>query len=170
MALGKSSNHHSANETTSQLNKHQLFLAATDSHYNDAVMGAMSSQITSLTIVCWTVYFRRRSKITSKLCITGLCEGNSPVPSEFPAQRASNVENVSIWWRHHGIWILWVLSTTFVFYIFLLMFFVGNKVTCTMNGMDRCLHETTIIDSYKQYKNQQNPVHIWWVLCVSFEM
>ena len=22
---------------------------------------------------------------------------------EFPAQRASNAENVSIWWRHHGI-------------------------------------------------------------------
>ena len=21
---------------------------------------------------------------------------------EFPAQRASNAENVSIWWRHHG--------------------------------------------------------------------
>ena len=24
------------------------------------------------------------------------------VTGEFPAQRASNVENVSIWWRHHG--------------------------------------------------------------------
>ena len=22
---------------------------------------------------------------------------------EFPAQRASNAENISIWWRHHGI-------------------------------------------------------------------
>ena len=47
--------------------------------------------------------FRRRSKITSKLCITGLCEGNSPVTGEFPAQRASNMENVSIWWRHHAM-------------------------------------------------------------------
>ena len=45
--------------------------------------------------------FRRRSKKTSKLRVTGLCEGNSPVTSEFPAQRASNAENVSIWWRHH---------------------------------------------------------------------
>ena len=27
--------------------------------------------------------------------------GNSPVPGEFPTQRASNAENVSIWWRHH---------------------------------------------------------------------
>ena len=44
---------------------------------------------------------RRRSKKTSKLCVSGLCEGNSPVTSEFPAQRASNAENVSIWWRLH---------------------------------------------------------------------
>ena len=36
-------------------------------------------------------------KETSKLRVTGLCEGNSPVPMEFPAQRASNAENVSIW-------------------------------------------------------------------------
>ena len=34
--------------------------------------------------------FRSRSKKTSKLRITGLCEGNSPVTGEFPAQRASN--------------------------------------------------------------------------------
>ena len=45
--------------------------------------------------------FRRRSKQTSKLRVTGLCAGNSPVPGEFPAQMASIAENVSIWWRHH---------------------------------------------------------------------
>ena len=45
--------------------------------------------------------FRRRSKKTSKLRVTGLCEGNSPGTGEFPAQMASYVENVSIWWRHH---------------------------------------------------------------------
>ena len=47
--------------------------------------------------------FRRRSKETSKFRVTGLCAGNSPVTGEFPAQRASYAENVSIWWRHHGI-------------------------------------------------------------------
>ena len=45
--------------------------------------------------------FRRKSKKTSKLRIAGLCEGNSSVTGEYPAQRASKVENVSIWWRHH---------------------------------------------------------------------
>ena len=46
--------------------------------------------------------FRHRSKETSKLRVTGLCEGNSPVTGEFIAQRASNAENVSICWRHHA--------------------------------------------------------------------
>ena len=45
--------------------------------------------------------FRRRTKKTLKLCFTGLCEGNSPVTVELPAQRSNNAENVSIWWRHH---------------------------------------------------------------------
>ena len=47
--------------------------------------------------------FRRRSKKTSKLRATGLCAGNSPGTGEFPAQSASNAENVSIWWRQHDI-------------------------------------------------------------------
>ena len=48
--------------------------------------------------------FMRRSKKTSKLCFTGLCEGNSPVTGELPTRRASNAENNSIWWRHHANW------------------------------------------------------------------
>ena len=56
----------------------------------------------SLTSVYSTVYSRRRSKKTSKLCVTDLCKGNSPVTGKFPAQRASSAENVSIRWRHHG--------------------------------------------------------------------
>ena len=45
-----------------------------------------------------TRLFRRRLKKTSKLHVTSLCAGNSPVTTgEFPAQMASNEENVSIW-------------------------------------------------------------------------
>ena len=47
--------------------------------------------------------FRRRSKKTSKLRVTGLCAGNSPGTGEFPTQMASDAENFSIWWRHHGM-------------------------------------------------------------------
>ena len=39
--------------------------------------------------------FRGRSKKTSKLCVTGLCAGNSPEAGELPAQMASNAKNVS---------------------------------------------------------------------------
>ena len=45
--------------------------------------------------------FRRRSKKTPKLRVTGLCVGNSSMTGEFPTQMASNTENVSIGWRHH---------------------------------------------------------------------
>ena len=67
-------------------------------HYDDVIMGAMPSQITSLAIVYSTVY---SDKKTSKLRVNGLCAGNSPGTGEFPAQMASKAENVSIWWRHH---------------------------------------------------------------------
>ena len=61
--------------------------------------------------------FRCRSKKISKLCVTGLCVRNSPVTGEFPAQRACNMENVSIWWRHHVVrWychLFWNVDFTF---------------------------------------------------------
>ena len=51
--------------------------------------------------------FRRRYKKTSKLRVTGLCDGN-PVLS---LRRATNAENVSIWWRHHaGGWLIVFIS------------------------------------------------------------
>ena len=59
-------------------------------------MGAIVSQITTLTIVYSTVYSDADERKKSKLRVTGLCVGNSTVTSEFPAQMASNAENVSI--------------------------------------------------------------------------
>ena len=80
-------------------------------YYNDVIMSTTTSQITSLTIVYSSVN-SGRSKKTSKLRVNGLCAGNSPVTGEFPAQRASNAENVCIWWRHHGLAKLELLSLT----------------------------------------------------------
>ena len=70
-------------------------------YHNDVIMSAMASQITGVSVVYLTVFFRCRSNKTSKLRVTGLCEGNSPVTGEFPAQRVSNAEDESFWWRHH---------------------------------------------------------------------
>ena len=67
-------------------------------------MSVMMSQFTSLTIVYSTVYSGEDQRKHQKLCVTGLREGNSPVTGEFPTQRASNVESVSIWWHHYETW------------------------------------------------------------------
>ena len=103
-------------KTARRRSPHLTILLCTDqyhishAHYSDVIMSPMASQITSLAIVYSTVYkFRRRSKKTSKLRVTGLCVGNSPVTGEFPAQMASNAEKVSIWWRHHGIPFKWII-------------------------------------------------------------
>ena len=40
---------------------------------------------------------RCRWEKISKLRVTGLCDGNSPVTGEFPSQRGSKAEHVSIW-------------------------------------------------------------------------
>ena len=54
-------------------------------------MGAMASQIISLTIVYSTVYSDAdQRKQQSSAC------GNPPVTGEFPAQMASNAETFSI--------------------------------------------------------------------------
>ena len=79
-------------------------------------MTTVASQITSLMVVYSIVYSDADQRKTSKLRVTGLCDVNSPGTGEFPAQRASNAENGSIWWRHHGssyvIWCYGSLSLT----------------------------------------------------------
>ena len=52
-------------------------------HYIDVTMTTIASQITSLTVVLNRL-FRRKSKKTPKLCVTGLCAGNSPGPVNSP--------------------------------------------------------------------------------------
>ena len=63
-------------------------------HYSDVIMGAMVSQITSVSIA--TVCSGAGAKKISKLRVTDLCKGNSPVTGKFPVQRVSNTENVSM--------------------------------------------------------------------------
>ena len=81
---------------------HQWAIDHQRSDYSDVIMSTMVSQFPRRLDCLNNFWFRRRSKKTSKLRVTGLCEGNSSVTGEFPAQRASNAESVSIWWRHHG--------------------------------------------------------------------
>ena len=69
-------------------------------HYNDVIMGAMASQITSLTIVYSTAYSDADQRKHQSSALLALC-GDFTGDRWIPAQMASNPENVSIWWRHH---------------------------------------------------------------------
>ena len=80
-------------------------------HYNDVIMSAVASQITSLTIVYPTVYSGADQRENQISALLALCAGNSPVTGEFPTQRASNAENASIWRRHHDSWSHYALNT-----------------------------------------------------------
>ena len=71
-------------------------------HYTDVIMTTMASQITSLTVVYSTIYSdadQRKRQNSASLALCGEFIGTG----EFPAQRASYAEYVSIWWRHH-VW------------------------------------------------------------------
>ena len=79
--------------------------------YHDSVIDATTTQCQINNKLPRNVFlrlFKRTSKKTSKLRVTGLCKGN--FPGEFPAQKTSNAENVSILWRHYGsnslVWIV----------------------------------------------------------------
>ena len=79
--------------------------------------------------------FRRRSKKTSKLRVTGLCAGNSPGTGEFPTQMASNEENVSFWWRHHVFFVskqapVHLHESKPLIWICMSRFLVINSITC----------------------------------------
>ena len=68
-------------------------------------MTTMASQITSLTVVYSTVYSdadQRKHQSSTPLAFVWGITGTG----EFPAQRASYAENVSIWWRHHVVFVM----------------------------------------------------------------
>ena len=64
-------------------------------------MSSMASQITSLTIIYSTVYSGTDQRKHQSSALLAFVRGIHRGPVNFPAQMASNAENVSIWWRHH---------------------------------------------------------------------
>ena len=60
--------------------------------------------------------FMPRSKKTSRLRVTGHCEGNPPITGG-----SSYVENVSIWWRHHALCVM-------IYYWSVLVFSMSNHI------------------------------------------
>ena len=85
--------------------------------YNDVIMSVMASQITSLTIVCSSDYSEMHIKENIKAPrhwpLWGKFTGDRWIPCT--TQRASNAENVSIWWRHHALIIISYLALVCLF-------------------------------------------------------
>ena len=124
--------------------------------------------------------FRRRSKKTSKLRVTGLCAVNSPVTGEFPAQMASNAENVSIWWRHHAGHFISVTCTKYTLqwrrnerngvsnhrrlnYLLNRLFGHSSKKTSKLRVTGLCEGNSQVTDEFHaQRASSAGNVSIWW--------
>ena len=96
--------------------------------------------------------FRRRSKKTSKLQVTGFCAGKFTGTCEFPAQMTSYAENVSIWWRHHGpVKSLWVEK------------YVHIGTDLSKQGMDSLCLSTVSVGNEPQPDNVKDiTITSWW--------
>ena len=64
--------------------KKTIFFRGSNIHYDDVIMTTMASQIHQPRGCLLNRLFRRRSKITSKLRVTGHCAGKSPGPVNSP--------------------------------------------------------------------------------------
>ena len=111
--------------------------------------------------------FRRRSKKTSKLRVTGLCVGNSPVTGEFPAQKACSAENVSIWWRHRSCHTLAVEHHAYIWQVSPQL---SELLECDWNNLTRIFARSRIVLSEKFTNGALVPPNpalcissLWWV-------
>ena len=109
--------------------------------------------------------FRRSSKKPWKLCVTGLYAGNSPEIGEFPAQMASNAENVSIWWRHHVI---------LPYHYLIIIIYIKSKVTmqrftrkqyissgpASLVWLDKYLNKSDMFEAWPKSHNVYHSFHI----------
>ena len=77
------------------------------SHYSDVIMGAMSSQITSLTVVYTTVYSDVDQRKHQRSAPLAFVWGIHRWPVNSSQKMVNNTENVSICWRHHEALLYW---------------------------------------------------------------
>ena len=93
--------------------------------------------------------FGRSSKKTSKLCVTGLCEGNSPVTGEFPHPRLQfcTFHDSMIWTNLWCDWINWIINAVRIFYIREKYIFTEELITHWISA-PACLVLVSVIYTY----------------------
>ena len=117
-------------------------------------MSVMASQTTGLPILL-NCLFRRRLNKTSKLSVTDLCEGNSPITGGFHSLRASNSKLFfPIWCRHHAL-LTYTLNSLQVWpisshYDDVIMGAMASQITCFT------IVHSTVISSADQSKHQSS--------------
>ena len=139
---------HTIDRTSITLSLCQIY----QSHYSDVIMGAMASQITSLTIVCSTVYSgadqRKHQSSASLAFVLGIHRGPVNSPYKWPVTRKMIPfdDVIMKYWPVSGK----ILSTKF-----------GNHTLCGEFTGDRWIPPT-------QTASNAEYVSIWWryhVLC-----
>ena len=88
-------------------NKHRHIIyeiVVPEAHYNDVIMSAMASQITSGSVVYSNICSGADQRKRQSSASLAFARWIQRWPCEFPAQRAINAENISIWWHHHVEW------------------------------------------------------------------
>ena len=74
-----------------------------DKHYSDVITSTMASPIIGISIICTPFCSGADQRKYQSSASLAFGKGIHRWLVFFPTQRASNAENVSIWWRHHGI-------------------------------------------------------------------
>ena len=72
------------------------------SHYSDVIMSAMASLLTCISIVCSIVCLGADQGKHQSSASLAFVRGSHRWPVQSPHPRASNAENITIWWHHHG--------------------------------------------------------------------
>ena len=100
----------------------------------------MASQITRYSTVYSTNCLSQHKK---KSALPALCEGNPTVTGGLPSQRASNTENVSIWWHHHTVCVVVYNSSIYPEW---------RKITCTATELlDLLVHNVNRRSGKKEH-------------------
>ena len=102
----------------------------------------MASQITGVSIVYATVCAAAGQRKHQSSASLAFLRGIHRWRSEFPAQRASNAQNVSIWWLHHNS-----ISTVIMSYFYFA--FVYTLLYCCRSILCRLAISYTSFESWR---------------------
>ena len=113
-------------------------------------MSAMASQITDASIVCSTICSGAdQRKHQSSATLAFMCGIHWWPPRGYPAKRASDAENASIWWLLHGVvgcggYFVVEMCVYIVCFPFLTCWFPSSSKSLLTSPEDCCINISVI--------------------------